>query len=155
MPNIRSELMDAASELKEAFARLGLMDRVMTMNNIVSRAKRNAEMEGVIGTDAVEKAGNAVRTISGRLRDVMTRRRICNSDILSVMEDSEEDISVIRENGDRCPDFVSVPAGMLMSGISRVMRRMAGGGPSDGLRSDSACILRRALEGVAKYDDEE
>jgi len=155
MANIKPELMDAASELRETFAKLGLMNRVVTMDNIVSRARRNAEMEDAIGTDVVERTGDAVRAISGRLRDVMARKRVCNSDFLSVVEDSEEDISVIRENGVRCPDFVSVPAGMLMSSISRVMRRMAGGRPSDGLRSDSGCILRRALEGVARYDDEE
>jgi hypothetical protein len=155
MRDIDPKLVEAASQLQEALLSLGMHDRALVVGNIVSRAARNVRAEREIGSDVVERTEQAVRSVSNRLRDVLSQRRMCNSDILALIEDSQEDISSMIENGERCPDFVSIPAGMLTSGVSRVMRRMFGGRPSDGLGHDSICILHRAVQGASKYSDEE
>lgn len=155
MKNVDPNLMDAALDLKKTFVSLGMFDRAFTIDNIVDRAKKNIAAEDEIGTDEIEKTIVAIGNVSDRLKKVMSQRRVFNSDILAAIEDSKEDISIISENGDRCPDFVSAPANMLMNGISRVMGRMRQGGPSDNLRSDAFYILHRTIKGVSRYDDEE
>jgi hypothetical protein len=154
MAKIDPSLIESASELRSTFLSLGMSDRAFVVDNIVHRAMRNAAAEEEIGTDAVERAGEAIRSLSGGLREVLSHGRVCNSDILAVLEGCEEDISALAENAEGCPDFVSVPAGMLLSGVSRVMRRMSGEKPSDRLGSDSIFILHRTLDGVSRYDEE-
>ena len=155
MKDIDPKLVEAASQLRETFLSLGMHDRALVIDNIVSRAARNIEKEMAVGSDVVERTGLAVRSVSDRLRDVLSQRRMCNSDILALVEDSQEDISSMVHNGEVCPDFVSIPAEILTSGISRVMRRMSSGKPSDGLGHDSICILHRAVQGASRYFDDE
>jgi len=154
MPNIDENLLESATALRDVMLSLGLDDRVMEINNIVSRASRNVEAEKRMGAEKVERVERSIGNVIRRLEGALSQRRVCNSDVLAIVEDSREDISNMLEDGPICPDFISIPSFILTSGVSRVMRRMSGKGPSDRLGFDSMCILHRAIRGAYRYDDE-
>lgn len=155
MNKIDPELIEAASNLKKVFISLGMNDKASVVDNIVIRAMKNIEAEEEIGTETVEKTDQAVRAIMERLTDVIAQNRICNSDILAMLEDSQDDIRVIRENCDLNPDFISIPAKMVLSVIERVKGRIAKGGHADHLGTDSYYIIHRMIKGASRYYDEE
>ncbi len=148
MNGLDEHLVSAALELRDALLSAGMEDKAFRVNAALARAQNNLSLEQRTGDEIISKVVAAKKNICDRCGEILSQPSASNSDLLAVAEDSLEDMAVLRDHAADCPDFIFRPAAVITSGVSRAIRRIEGGRPSDRLNEGVLGILQRMLKEV-------
>jgi len=148
---MNAELLASAMEMRDALAAIGLVDRAFCIDSIIARAQKNEELEKTAGEETLTKTATAIKSISERLGWVLEQYEPSNSDVLAALEDSSEDLFILQENADKCPDFITKPASTILSAAERSLRRIRPFMPLARVSDGVLNILNAAVKGAARY----